>query len=450
MPATLGFKSYPWVERVLKLRQDPWTAYGSAAGLLVVAAAAGAGIGELVGPQMPFTPFFPAVILSAVIGGLWPGILAAVVSTIVVWYLIVPPHIGSTLGAHELLQTSIFAAVSAANIAIVILLNALVDRLVVQQRNIQLLLDAAPSGFVLVDATGTIKLVNESMGKVFGYAPEELLGKKVELLVPDSQAAAHVRQRLIYMERPEVRQMGGRELRGRHKDGSPIPVEIGLNPVAQNGHGAFLATVLDISTRKQVEVAQRLLIDELEHRTRNLFAVIQGVIMTSAKGADNVPKLLHVLLDRIRVLSQAYALFRSGVESVSLFRILGAQAAAHPGRIAVEGEDLELAPRMAQTFALIVHELATNALKYGALSTSEGRVVVRGELEGKLYVFTWQESGGPTVVRPTHSGFGSFLLTKLPQDSAGDAEMEFAPQGLIYRLRIHRADVEPAVRSAAA
>jgi len=77
MPAALGFKSYPWVERILKVRENPWTAFGSAGGFLLVAAAAGAAIGELVGPRMPFTAFYPAVILSAIVGGLWPGVVAA-------------------------------------------------------------------------------------------------------------------------------------------------------------------------------------------------------------------------------------------------------------------------------------------------------------------------------------------------------------------------------------
>lgn len=343
---------------------------------------------------------------------------------------------------------------SAANVLLVVLLNAMVDRLIVQQRNIRLLLDAAPSGFLLVDPAGTIKLANESMGKVFGYAPQELVGKKVELLVPEDQAEAHVAKRAAYMERPEPRPMAGRELSGRRKDGSPVPVEIGLNPVAQDGHSAVLATVVDISARKQADLARRLLVDELEHRTRNFFNVVEALVLTSAKGVESVPEFAQLLVGRVNAVSQAYALVGPTGRNVSLLGIMRSRIAAHAGRIAVDVEDIEIAPSMAQTFALVLHELATNSLKYDALSAPNGRVVVRGAFDPAsreaLYVFTWREHDGPPVAEPTRSGFGTVLLTKLAAQFAEQVDLQYAPDGLLYRLHISRARIESEPQAAAA
>ena len=141
---------------------------------------------------------------------------------------------------------------------------------------------------MLVDEHGTIKLVNASAEKLFGYSREELMGKDVEALVPEQHVGDHRKERASYQEKPEVRLMGlGRDLSGRRKDGSEFPVEIGLNPVGRDGKPGVLATVIDISARKQAEQHQRLIIGELQHRTRNLFAVIQSVISNSLKDSQN-------------------------------------------------------------------------------------------------------------------------------------------------------------------
>src|SRR6202043_3273877 len=134
-------------------------------------------------------------------------------------------------------------------------------RIIAQVQNMSVLIESAPTGIVVVDEQGVIKLVNSSTEKQFGYSRLDLLGQRVDVLVPVPQATTHREAREAFQQKPEARIMGsGCDLSGRRKDGSEFPVEIGLNPVSQNGRIAVLATVIDISARKQTEEYQRLII----------------------------------------------------------------------------------------------------------------------------------------------------------------------------------------------
>jgi PAS domain S-box-containing protein len=229
LPFALGFQIYPWVERLLRLRNYPPTAYGLAVLMVALAILVRGIIGSYAGVQV-FTTFYPAIIVAALVGGLWPGIFATLLSTIAAWYLVIP-HFFIRPGVHEFVEFLLFAFISGVDVTIAVVVSALVERLVIQQRNIRLLLESAPNGLVLVDERGTIKLVNTSAEKLFGYSRTELVGRDVEALVPERHIPDHHKVRTSYQEKPEVRLMGlGRDLSGRRKDGSEFPVEIGLNP----------------------------------------------------------------------------------------------------------------------------------------------------------------------------------------------------------------------------
>jgi PAS domain S-box-containing protein len=276
VPFALGFQIYPWVERILKVRQYPLAAYGLALLLVAVAVLVRGLVGQYVGVQV-FTTFYPAIIVAALIGGLWPGIFATILSAVAAWYLVIPEFFARP-GKRELVEFILFVVISGIDVAIAVLLNKLVERLIIQQRNIRVLLESAPNGFVLVDGTGIIRLVNASAEKLFGYKREELLGKAVESLVPEHYRSEHDKVRTAYQDKPEVRMMGfGRDLSARRKDGSEFPAEIGLNPVGRDGRPAILATVMDISARKRAEENQRLIIGELKHRTANLLTIMQAI-----------------------------------------------------------------------------------------------------------------------------------------------------------------------------
>jgi PAS domain S-box-containing protein len=447
VPFALGFQIYPWVERLLRVRQYPLAAYGLALAMVALAVFVRWLVAEHAGEPSPFVTFYPAIIIVALIGGIGPGILATGLSSVAAWYILIPSFFSWPLGRHELVELLLFVFISGVDVAIAVLLTQLIERLVIQQRNIRLLLESAPNGFVLVDENGAIKLVNARAEKLFGYSREELVGKKIEALVPEQYVIEHRRVRAAYQERPEVRLMGfGRDLSGRRKDGSDFPVEIGLSPVGPDRKSAVLATVMDISVRKRAEEHQRLVIGELEHRTRNLFAVIQAVVANTFKGAKTVAEAGYVLNGRVKALSQAYALLADAAwEGASLAKILIGQVLLDSKYVTVDGCEITVTPRAAQQFAMIVHELATNALKYGALSVPDGRVAISGKTErdkgAESFVFSWKETGGPRVSQPTKRGFGSAILLE-GAEQFGNVTMNYLPEGLIYQLQLDLKAIE--------
>ena len=360
---------------------------------------------------------YPAIIIAALVGGLWPGIFATLLSTIAAWYLVIP-HFFVHPGLRELGEFLLFVFISGVDVTIAVVVSTVVERLIIQQRNIRLLLKSAPNGFVLVDEHGTIKLVNTSAEKLFGYSRKELVGQNVEALVPERHIPEHQKERTSYQEQPEVRLMGfGRDLSGRRKDGSEFPVEIGLNPVGQEGRPAVLATVVDISARKRAEEHQHLIIGELQHRTGNLLSVILAVIKSSISEAKTVAEAGILLNGRVGALSQAYTLLAEGAwQGAPLAKILRAQSILDSKQVTVEGCEITLTPRAAQQFAMIVYELTTNALKYGALSSPDGRVLISGKIErgdgSGSFVFLWNETGGPQVSPPTRRGLGAWFYWK--------------------------------------
>jgi PAS domain S-box-containing protein len=440
VPFALGFQIYPWVERLLRVRQNPLAAYGLALLMVGLAVFMRWLVGGYTGVQIPFITFYPAIIIVALIGGLWPGILATVLSTVAAWYLFIPAFFAWP-GQREIVEMFLFAVISGLDVAIAVLLTRLIERLVLQQRNIRVLLESAPNGFVLVDERGTIKMVNASAEKLFGYSREELVGKGVEALVPEQHIPEHRKVRASYQEKPEVRLMGlGRGLSGRRKDGSEFPVEIGLNPVGRDGRPAVLATVMDISARKRAEESQRLIIGEMKHRTRNLLTIVQAIISNTIKESKTVAEAGYVLNGRVHALLQAYSMLADAAwEGASLAKILSGHSILNSKRVTVDGCEISVTPRAAQQFAMIVHELATNALKYGALSSPDGRISISGKIDrydgSGSFVFSWKESGGPRVSPPTRRGFGSVILLDAAQQF-GSVTMNYLPEGLIYQLHL--------------
>lgn len=325
-------------------------------------------------------------------------------------------------------------------------------RIAEQQERLRLVVESSPNGVLTVDAEGRIALVNAQIEKLFGYERDELIGQPVEVLVPVRLREAHRDYRQAFAASPVTRPMGaGRELFGRRKDATEFPVEIGLNAIQSTGHGdAVLATIVDITDRVEAERRQGLLVREIFHRTKNLLSVVQSIANRSLSGDRTLPEAREAFLDRLFALSRTDSmLVEHSLEGVDLGAIIRQELESYSERVDVQGCDLFLKPSAAQDFALLVHELATNAAKYGALSRPNGHVTVGCVIEhdSRILRFHWRESGGPPVSPPAQRGFGLTLMERISKGLGESSELEFESDGLRYELRTPLAFVVPSVDS---
>jgi two-component sensor histidine kinase/PAS domain-containing protein len=189
----------------------------------------------------------------------------------------------------------------------------------------------------------------------------------------------------------------------------------------------------DLSERKQAEEFQRLLTNELNHRVKNTLATVQSIVNQTLRGASDIDSARRDANARIVSLAGAHDLLTdrswSGADVAALVARAVAPFAAD--QINIDGPSLDVSPSQALALSLALHELATNAAKYGALSLAEGRVELRWKVQDNQLKLTWQESGGPRVLPPSRRGFGSRLIENaLSRDLNGGSRLEFAPEGL--------------------
>src|SRR3984957_118192 len=195
----------------------------------------------------------------------------------------------------------------------------------------------------------------------------------------------------------------------------------------------------DLTEQKQAEELQRLILNELNHRVKNTFATIQAINAQTLRAAHDLPSAKHTLDYRIRALAQAHDLLTSRSWTGANLNDLAVRAleAFAPTQVTMFRDQVEIAPKHALALSLALHELATNATKYGALSCPEGRVTLKWHVhEGTLHL-NWEESGGPRVVPPTKKGFGSRLLEQLVVgDLGGSTKLNYDISGVRCNIAV--------------
>jgi PAS domain S-box-containing protein len=361
---------------------------------------------------------------------------------VIAWFAFIPSAAPFTPTTPVLISLLLFLAISGINIALVILLNKSIEDVVAQERNIRALVEGAPNGIVVVDEQGIIRRLNKSAEALFGYDRSELVGQKVERLLPQAKRVEHLAYRREYIQDPSPRLMGaGRDLTALRKDGAELPVEIGLSPVSRDHKTAVVATVVDISERKAAQDKQKFLVRELEHRSQNLFSVIQSIAARSLVEGKTLTEAKEIFEGRLMALSRAHSMLAEAAwTGAPLDQIIKNELRAFADHVSVNGCELLVNTPAAQQLALIVHELATNAAKYGALSAPTGSVIIAGKVESvngeQVFAMEWRESGGPPVRRPRRKGFGSAILVEGAKKFGRHAELRFEPQGLSYELRL--------------
>ena len=208
---------------------------------------------------------------------------------------------------------------------------------------------------------------------------------------------------------------------------------------------AVCGMVRDITERRAVEDQRRTLMAELDHRVKNVLAAVQALAVQTAKRTTSLESFLSTFAGRLKSMASANELLTAARwRGAAIAHLAAAELGGiAPGQTRWDGPELFLTPRAANALALALHELATNALKFGALSTESGRVDVRWtRLPGGGFELTWTESGGPSVSPPAHLGFGSTLLGQVTgRELNGETEVEYRASGVRVRLRAAAAAV---------
>jgi two-component sensor histidine kinase len=200
----------------------------------------------------------------------------------------------------------------------------------------------------------------------------------------------------------------------------------------------------DITERKEAEERQALLAREVDHRAKNAMAIVQSIVRLTK--ADSISSYISIIEGRIKALSRAHALLSSARwHGADLDKLADEELApyrsTHMDRISIFGPKVTLEPTKAQTLALSLHELATNAVKYGALSSAAGKLSLWWELQADVLTIRWHETAGPKTHTPSNTGFGTQIITgSIERQLGGKTEFEWLPSGLRCTLTIPRGE----------
>lgn len=231
------------------------------------------------------------------------------------------------------------------------------------------------------------------------------------------------------------------------RDASQVAAALGRGEPIKDSHSTLAEanTIIGALGAASAELAQRsehqrLLLNELSHRVKNVLAVIQSLVMRTLSPERSMSDARAILIERLHALGRVHELLmRTDWKGASLKDIIAAELEPFSARVEAKGPELVIDGRMVQTFALVLHELATNASKYGSLSKESGKVSiswsVTGAGKGARFKFRWEEEGGPAVEPPSRKGFGSSLLeAALPADLSVTPRLSFEPSGFVYEI----------------
>jgi PAS domain S-box-containing protein len=316
-----------------------------------------------------------------------------------------------------------------------------------QEQRLAATYEHAAIGIAEIAPDGRYLRVNEAMCGITGYSREELLSFKLfdRTHADDVDADCAMFRHQVAGELDFY----STEKRIICKDGQVVWLSVRSSPVrTADGHLLYVVRVVqDITEHKAAERRQKLLIDELNHRVKNTLATVQSLASQTMRGVATPQAFRERFEGRLIALSKAHnQLTRHHWESADLRELLSESlapyAGAEPERVVLRGEAVVLRPRAVLALAMAVHELSTNAAKYGALSVPSGRIEIRWRpvQEGggrPVLRIDWTEQGGPPVAEPRQRGFGSKLIEDgITAELGGKAGLAFEPSGLRCEILI--------------
>ncbi len=321
------------------------------------------------------------------------------------------------------------------------------------RRKLQSILDNAPVAIFAKDAEGRFVLSNRAHAQILGVDVEDVIGRRDEDFAGSrARAEAYrVRDREAWTADRAVRTEEPVEVDGETRS------FLSLKFPLVDGQGrtyAVCGIAADITDRKRDEEHLRNVMAELNHRVKNTLASIEAIAMVTSRGAESMEEFLASFGARLRAMSAAHGILtRTEWRGASLREVLTSEVmprVAGSEQVELDGPDVSLRPRVVLALHMVVHELATNAVKYGSLSRPGGRVRIRWDLEqptddAPWVRILWTEEDGPAVEPPASEGFGHRLFRQLVEyDLGGTADVRFAPTGLEAELRFPREAGTPA------
>jgi PAS domain S-box-containing protein len=314
------------------------------------------------------------------------------------------------------------------------------------------IVESADDAIVSKDLDGIVTSWNRAAERLFGYGAEEMVGRPISILA----APGREEEMPLILERVRRGEMVDRyETQRRHKDGHVIDISLTVSPV-RDGLGRIVGAskiARDIRERKRTESQLRLMANELDHRAKNVLAVAQAMLRLTK--ADDVQNYVATVQGRIAALARAHTQVAQnhwhGASLGDLVRSELEPFRSERAHLGIAGPETVLQPVAAQAIAIVLHELATNAAKHGALSAPGGAVDVswsRDGADGDLSLL-WTETGGPPVLAPSRRSFGSQVIERqVPEQLGGTARIDWDPAGLRCTFGIPRAHLSaPLVES---
>lgn len=306
---------------------------------------------------------------------------------------------------------------------------------------LQSVLDTALDAVVVMDVDGRIAGWNGHAAQSFGWSATEAIGQRLsDLIIPAEYRPGHEAGLTHYLATGEGPVLNRRiEVTAMRRDGAEFPVELSVTASDQFGDPLFVGFLRDISERQAQSDRQRRLLQESDHRVKNMLTIVAAIAQQTARNSADLPSFEQAFSARLESLARAHQLLvgtAAGDVALSVLaeQVLGADVRA--GRARFGGPELLLSPTQVLGLSMILHELYTNAIKYGALCTDEGEISLEwSETAGEIDL-VWREIGPPCARNSQGTGFGERMIAmSAKSDLEGTIDREWHPDGLIATLR---------------
>lgn len=291
---------------------------------------------------------------------------------------------------------------------------------------------------------GRITSWNAGATRIFGYEPDEIIGQPITRIIPPE---LRQEEEVILAKLQRGERIDHYDTTRLTKDGRRVDISLTVSPLRDPTGKVIGASKVarDVTERKQTEELQRLLLDELNHRVKNTLATIQAIASQSLRRAASPGDFLASFNGRVQALARAHNLLvqrkMKGAELTDLVREQVVLGASDCGRVSVSGPFLILGDRVAVQLAMVLHELGTNARKYGALSASApaGQLSISWKMQmhsGRELFLEWKESGVSNVSAPTSRGFGMTLIERSLEANGGEVALRYGADGVVCQIRL--------------